>query len=121
MRNIPVNLNAFELFVTATPEQAEFADKETGEVKKIMTKEDEPRPVYRVSIFAKNQTRNHWGKLEVGEEIEVQVPDVNTDLIRKGTFVELIAPTMTPGAREWRGKAFTELRWNATAISPIEG
>lgn len=121
MKNIPVNLNAYELFVTEKPQQAEFMDKETGEVKQIFTREDEPRPIFRLTLFAKNQTLNAWGKPETGEEIQVDVPAVNTDEIRKGTFVELVAPTMSPEAKVTRGgKAFLAMRWNAAAVSPVD-
>ena len=88
LSNLPVNTNGYELFVTTKPEQAEFTDKETGEVKKMWTKnEDEPRPIYRVSLFMKDLTPNPWGGLDKGREIDVSIPGVDTQEIRKGTYV----------------------------------
>lgn len=122
MRNIPINGAAYKLFVTADPEEAEFMDKSTGELKKITTNEDIPRQIYRVTMFAKNQTPNRFGKLDSGMEIEVSSANVDLDTVREGVFVELVAPTMTPEAKLKKDNTpYLQMRWDAAAISPVSG
>jgi|GEM_PF-3848537 len=120
INNIPVNTNGYELFVTTKPEQSEFTDRETGEVKKVWTKEDEPRPVYKVSLFMKDLTPNPWGGLDKGREIDVSVPGIDPLEIRKGTYVELVKPRLSVEAKQAKnGKAYLGERWAAAGISAV--
>lgn len=121
MKNIPMNMASFELFVTTKPEVAEYADKETGEVKQRYTFGDDPRPIYRLSLFAKSQALNPWGGLDLGEEILVDIPGVDTTKIRKGTFVELVNPTASPEAKQSKGgKVYLAMNWKADGVEPTE-
>ncbi|MER7012056.1 hypothetical protein ABT324_11590 [Saccharopolyspora sp. NPDC000359] len=115
LKNIPVNMQGYDLMVTEVPSIKMREDEETGELKPVTDREGVNQFV--VSLFAKKRPQEGQ-YAEKGEEIKVTLTADPGEGFSRGTYVELVGATVSPWQIEGKGRVSSGISFKALGLKP---